>query len=141
VFERSRNVYEFVELKVDSNYPLYAAFEIVRNALLFLFTRRLGASGVHIPKGDRNLLLAEAIELVVLAPSEYYSSFDLSFFEQKLNAAISKYAASEFGMKMSFRFESFPSGFRWVPEIEQTDQTATTLLAAVGARRSVVWRR
>lgn len=60
--------YAFVELKVDSDNPLYAAFEILGYALAYLHAKTNERSG----SGEHNVFDAERIELTVLGPTVWY---------------------------------------------------------------------
>ncbi len=60
--------YIFVELKVDSDNPLYAAFEILSYALAYQYARQYNWQGT----GSNNVMHAQAINLVVLGPSKWY---------------------------------------------------------------------
>lgn len=63
--------FAFVELKVNSNNPLYAAFEILGYALAYLQARSAGWQASAGMEG-RNVLKAKEIELTVLGPEEWY---------------------------------------------------------------------
>lgn len=60
--------YTFIELKVDSDNPLYAAFEILGYALAYQYARQHNWQGT----GINNVMRAKAINLMVLGPSEWY---------------------------------------------------------------------
>ena len=60
--------YAFVELKIDSDNPLYAAFEILGYALAYLHARTQGRTG----SGNHNVFDAERIELTILGPEKWY---------------------------------------------------------------------
>lgn len=63
--------FAFVELKVKSNNPLYAAFEVLGYALAYLQARNAdwqASAGMEGP----NVLKAREIELTVLGPEEWY---------------------------------------------------------------------
>jgi hypothetical protein len=67
----SPDEYALIELKVNSNNPVYAAFEILGYALAYCQARR--HADVHSQPSDRDVLRARKIRLVVLAPSEWYT--------------------------------------------------------------------
>lgn len=69
-------VYEFIELKAKrgTNNPFYASIEILQYALLYIFFRK-ELYGNIIKKNNNVLLEANKINLVVLAPSDYYHNF------------------------------------------------------------------
>jgi hypothetical protein len=60
--------YAFVELKVRSNNPLFATFEILSYALAYLHARQHGRQGT----GIYNVMSAKALDLLILGPSEWY---------------------------------------------------------------------
>ena len=60
--------YAFVELKVGSNNPLSAAFEILSYALAYVHARRHNWQGI----GSYNVMQAQVIHLIVLGTSEWY---------------------------------------------------------------------
>ncbi|MBA2433700.1 MAG: hypothetical protein H0V54_01205 [Chthoniobacterales bacterium] len=111
----SNEEFELIELKVGSDTPVFAAFEILRNALFYLRARRS-----WIPSySDRQLLKAKRIALRVLAPLDFYKDereaepkmYDLRWFERELDRAISAAGRSE--CEMTFAFEVFPPWFVW----------------------------
>jgi len=60
--------YRFIELKVDSDNPLYALFEILGYGLAYLHSRKNHWSG----SGPYDVMGASDVELVVLGPSNWY---------------------------------------------------------------------
>jgi hypothetical protein len=60
--------YAFIELKVNSDNPLYAAFEILGYALAYQHARSHNWQGT----GHHNVMRAKEINLVVLGPREWY---------------------------------------------------------------------
>jgi hypothetical protein len=109
--ERQCTEYSLLELKWESNNPLYAAIEILRYGLVYLFSRlnrdKLGYNG-------KKLLAASAIHLRVLAPREYYAengqNVQLRWLERALSEGVA--AAANGQLKMDFRFEAFPPDFK-----------------------------
>jgi hypothetical protein len=92
--------FELVELKVDSDTPLYAAFEIISYACIWLLSR--GA-----PRTTPNPILdAKRIEANVLAPESYFRRFKLAPLASQLSAEISALGAVH-GVTLSFAFERF----------------------------------
>lgn len=88
------NSFRFIELKIKSDNPLYAAFEILGYGLAYCLARHHGckvASGI-------NVLDASHIELEVLAPEAWYDfnrrghaercRFDLSWLTAAMNAGL-----------------------------------------------------
>jgi hypothetical protein len=90
--------YDFVELKIDSDTPLYAAMEVLVYGLLYIFWRydaRLSEFRVR-PNGPE-MLKASSIHLIVAAPANYYEKHlagtkgaqcDLASLAQRINAAL-----------------------------------------------------
>jgi len=60
--------YAFIELKVNSDNPLYAAFEILGYALAYQHARSHDWQGT----GYHNVMSAKEINLIVLGPREWY---------------------------------------------------------------------
>ncbi len=134
--------FELIELKVASDTPLFAAFEILRNGLLYLHARRsLNASYTGKP-----LLKAGKIRLMVLAPRAYYiykrrgrtvkpKIYDLRWFEKALNRGVSAFARND--CEMTFAFEAFPTWFEWSELAKQRGPIADEcLLRAVDDRQA-----
>lgn len=96
--------YDFIELKICSDNPLYASIEIVLYGLMYVFFR----SNKDVEKLDKPLLKARHINLVVLAPKKYYSGYKLGFLENLfstgLNALLDK---MQIDLKMNFEFKCF----------------------------------
>lgn len=101
--------FELVELKVASNNPVFAAFEILRNGLLYLHARRC----LDVHYAGKRLLKATKVRLTVLAPFAYYTYkrkgrsaqpkvYDLGWFEKGLSRAISVFAKNECEMIFAF---------------------------------------
>lgn len=67
--------FAFIELKIDSDNPLYAAFELLAYAMAYLHARSAGASGRGKNKDEDKLdvMSAEKIDLVVLGPDDWYT--------------------------------------------------------------------
>jgi|SRR5208282_3822454 len=134
VCRTGEGVYDFVELKYPkrgetsdkrralSEMPLNAAMEILKNGLLYLFTRKhlddLVKLQQYEPKLDETekdhdveateILKATKIALCVLAPAYFYNGFDLAWLEGELNEGLAQFFANYGGdrIAMTFRFES-----------------------------------
>lgn len=106
VFERAPRCFEFIELKVRSDTPCYAAMEILKSSLLYILARS-DSSSLH----DRNsrILTAEAVHFRVLAPCEFYKGYKLAWFEAALSSGIQRVADGIF--RTGFAFNAFPNGF------------------------------
>jgi hypothetical protein len=99
VHQRGAGWFEFVELKVGSDTPLYAAIEILSYVAIWLVSRTAG--------GASDLLTAERISASVLAPEGYYQGCALGALQTQLNAEIAELGA-EHGVQLDFAFEAFP---------------------------------
>jgi hypothetical protein len=97
--------YEFIELKYDDATPLFAAFEILKYALLFLISRERREDFKY--SQERNpLLWAHTVNLVVLAPASYYTLYSLRWLEEELNSALALLPTPE--VALQFAFEKMP---------------------------------
>lgn len=111
VYRNGDRHYSFIELKVDSDNPLYASFELLGYGLAYLHARRSGWQG----HGDHNVMLSEQIDLIVLAPESWYFysergsprqfPFDLGWLTSQINQGLS--ALTENRPSMKFAFQSF----------------------------------
>jgi hypothetical protein len=107
VRRRGERHFEFIELKIDSDTPLYAAVEIIGYACPWI-----------IAKGDRPahasaILDSERVDLRVLAPADYYSSFALSALNSALNNGVSALGLRH-GVTLSFAFEQLDARIKAV---------------------------
>ncbi len=66
--------HEFIELKITSNTPLYAAMELLQYGVLYILSRE-NHEKLGYNKNDNPLLWARGIHLQVLAPSAYYEEY------------------------------------------------------------------
>ena len=124
VHERSPGRFELVELKVGSDTPLYAAFEIIGYTCIWLLSR------LEPPAPDNPLLAAKEIDAVVLAPTAFYAPYQLETLRLQLDNDLQR-LGREHGVGLSFRFDAFPDNLASPP---WTDQQLAHL---VDARRSV----
>ena len=123
--------YEFIELKMDSDTPLYAAFEITINGLIYLHSRK-NYEDHHLE--GKELLSAKEISLQTLAPFPYYARYKLDWLEKELNRGLSKFLNQKFKekLKMKFLFTAFSDNFDWPCKDEK-------LLDALSNRSAVSW--
>lgn len=77
VRRRTSTTYDFIELKVESNRPLYAAIEILEYGFAWYFSRLESGIGYEAERIRNSLLSAERVYLSVLAPTAFY--FDASY--------------------------------------------------------------
>ena len=105
-------LYEFIELKVTSNNPLYAAMEILQYGVLYMLARQAMNAGE-----EKELLKAKAIHLKVLAPTNYYERFKkLRWLESDINSGLEKFLRERaLPFQMTFKFEAFPPYFSLSP--------------------------
>lgn len=110
VYRRSAQAYDFVELKLDSNSPSYAAVEVLQYGSLWLLSRDAAARGLLVYP-SASLLGARNIRLSVLAPASFYGKERFRAFQTGVNRALSE-LAGPFRADMSFRFERFRDSFQ-----------------------------
>jgi hypothetical protein len=101
----AKDTYEFIELKYDDATPLFAAFEILKYTLLLLISRERREDFKY--SQERNpLLWARAVNLIVLAPANYYTAYSFRWLEAELNSALARLSTSE--LVIRFAFEQMP---------------------------------
>jgi hypothetical protein len=122
VQQRGPGHFEFIELKVASDNPLHAAFEIIGYVCLCLLTRRDASAGVL-----GALLSANRIDARVLAPAAYYSRYRLGSLQRQLDTEIRALGASA-GVRLGFGFDVLPASFVPLPGYE--DEAMLALLDA-----------
>ena len=106
VLKTAARCYEFVELKLDNSTPLFAAFEIVKYALLFLISRERREEFRY--SEERNpLLWANSLRLIVLAPPAYYSPLWVKWLEEEIDKTFVLLSTPETAFR--FAFEQIPS--------------------------------
>lgn len=120
---------EFIELKVESDTPLYAAMEILGYGLIYLFSTRHQDELGYIPS-DRNVLGATDVYLKVLAPYEYYTEYRLAWLQELINEGLKEFLGTlpDLGVSMDFSFEAFPPHFRWSPGETDEPEVAAAVL-------------
>jgi len=106
--------YEFLELKVKSDNPLYAAMEILQYGILYILART--NEQVENTGKKKELLKAKAVHLKVLAPTNYYEGLKLDWLERGINDGLKRFlTAKESSFLMDFKFEAFPPYFSLSP--------------------------
>lgn len=104
--------YEFIELKVDSDTPLYAAMEILQNAVLYIFYRENEQEMKWGSAKQKPLREATVIHLRVLAPFSYYEGYNLDWLEESICSGLKAFLAGRTPkLQMDFRFDAFPPWF------------------------------
>jgi hypothetical protein len=100
--------YAFIELKVDSDNPLYAAFEILGYALAYLQAKKQKWIG----KGCHDVFTAKEIELTVLGSENWYKyktrsgeerSFEFGWLANDIAKALNAFAQDGPRFSMAFR--------------------------------------
>jgi hypothetical protein len=121
--------YEFIELKVGSDTPLYAAMEAVSYGLIYLCSR-LNCEALGYAPANM-LLSASRVELKVLAPALFYIRCrrpdELCALQGKLDSGLRRLVASAErlqGLDMSFSFEAFPDECEGTTELQVHDLLA-----------------
>jgi hypothetical protein len=94
--------YEFIELKHDGGTPLYAAFEILKYGLLYVFSRRC-AEQLGYSDASKEILGARLVHLRVVAPYAYYGYFSTKWLQEEANRGLSCLPPE--GYRMDFKFE------------------------------------
>jgi hypothetical protein len=101
--------YSFIELKVRTNNPLYAAIEILQYGLLFVWSRdNLEQLGYVIKK--QPVLSATSVRLEVLAPADYYAGLNLRNLETVLNIELGNLGEQR-GLVLGFGFTQLGAGY------------------------------
>ncbi|MBI3699666.1 MAG: hypothetical protein HY242_04385 [Afipia sp.] len=131
VHRSGKDAFEFVELKIDSDTPVYAAVEILVYGLLWFLSRR-DRSALSYPAGP--LLDASELKLSVLAPRDYYGSYSLGPLAKAINDGVLK-LGEQHGVTMSFRFTAFPEAFFWPRELGAPSDL--DLIGLLDARKTV----
>ena len=121
--------YSLIELKVNSDTPLFAAVEIVKYGLLFVWSK-VNQDDLNYAQKLQPILAANTVMLSVLAPTDYYSNLDLTNMASALNDGL-----VEFGEKhsVSLRFEFCQLGADY-----STELTPESVQSAIGGR-SRIW--
>jgi len=106
--------YTFIELKVKSDNPLYAIFELLGYALAYMHARNNRWEG-HV---QHNVMLATKIDLVILAPVGWYKykirgakseriSFNLDWLIKELNKGLDALTKDKVNMQISLKHFDF----------------------------------
>ena len=99
----------FVELKWESDTPAYAAFEVLRYGLVYLFSR------VNLARfySERQLMRVGRVNLQVLAPTNFFCQHDLGWLERGLDHAMDNISRQKTSgqLSMGFKFLALPPEF------------------------------
>lgn len=110
VHRRGPDAFDFVELKVGSDNPLYAAVEILKYGFVWLLSREHRA---QLGYDGKPLVGASDVRLSVLAPHPYYSGLALDWLEAGLSEGVKALGTERQEVRLSFAFEAFPASFVW----------------------------
>ena len=110
VHRRGPEAFDFVELKVGSDNPLYAAVEILKYGFIWLLSRE---HREHLGYKDKCLVRASDVQLSVLAPHSYYEGLNLGWLAEGLTEGLRILGIESQGIHLSFAFEAFPISFVW----------------------------
>ncbi len=110
VHRRGPDAFDFVELKVGSDNPLYAAVEILKYGFVWLLSREHRA---RLGYGGKPLVETSDVRLSVLAPLPYYQGLALDWLEAGLSRGVEALGMERQGVRLSFVFEAFPVSFVW----------------------------
>jgi len=99
--------YRFIELKIKSNNPVYAAVELLEYALLYWWARQHPETHKS-EREDKEVLSARHIDMEILAPIEFYTGYDvisLRKFAGVLTTSFNRLTQGH--LKIKFRFAVF----------------------------------
>lgn len=119
VHRREDGSYEFIELKVDESggTPLLAAMEILQYGLLYVFSRE-NTELLNQLNEKSELLQAQNIHLMVMAPPAYYSGYDLGWLEEAINCGLIGFRSErKYSFQIDFEFESLSLAMSRSPAI------------------------
>lgn len=107
----SDKVARFIELKWESDTPAYAAFEVLRYGLVYLFSR---INAQEFGYSDKQLMRIDKIELQMVAPTAYFRNYNLGWLERYMNQAVADLACQKTSgrLVMGFQFLAIPDDFR-----------------------------
>ncbi len=104
--------FEFIELKVESDTPPYAAIEALLYGVLYMYARLNLMPG---PKALSPIMSASHVSLQVLAPCAYYQGCNFDWLQLALNDGLKNVTERRFAGKlhMDFAFTTFEENFAW----------------------------
>jgi hypothetical protein len=102
VYREDPTTYSLIELKVDSDNPLFAAIEILIYGLLFAWSKNNQETlGYDIQ--NQPVLRAIDITLGVLAPERFFEGMDLTALATVLNRGLAEFG-EQHGLVLAFEF-------------------------------------
>jgi hypothetical protein len=130
VYREDLSTYSLIELKVNSDNPLFAAIEILMYGLLFVWSRdnqeKLGYDVKVQP-----VLAASSVTLSVLAPISYYSEYDLTTLSSTLNGGLVEFGERK-AVTLGFEFCQLGADYA-------ANSTSERIRSAIGDRRPITW--
>ena len=120
VLREDPTTYSLIELKVNSDTPLFAAIEIVKYGLLFVWSK-VNQNALGYDQKLQPVLAANTVNLRVLAPSDYYSNFDLTNLASALNRGLVEFG-EQHGLRLKFEFNRL--GAAYEPHLDPADVQA-----------------
>ncbi len=123
---------EFVELKVESDTPVFAAVEILVYGLLWLLSRR---NRQHSSEACP-ILDADDLTLSVLAPRAFYCGQDMDTIAKSVNDGLQA-LGERHGVTMRLRFTAFPLPFSWSADPAVLRPLGQDLIALLDNREAV----
>ncbi len=136
LIHRSGAKFSFIELKVESNHPLFAAFEIVEYGMVYVFSR-IHASKLGHQAENLELLRATEVRLQVLAPHAFYDAASIDWLrrlEHCLNTGLEQVGQDLLQVPIGFGFSVFPRSFTWASANHQDITVRRDLLWALHNR-------
>ncbi len=102
----------FVELKWESDTPAYAAIEVLRYGLVYLFCR---INAAEFDYTDRRLMRVGRVDLQVVAPTAFFEKHDLGWFERGLDLAVGSLSSQKTSgqLAMGLEFLAIPPDFEF----------------------------
>jgi hypothetical protein len=142
IHRRDDGAYEFIELKVASDTPLYAAMEILQYAVLYIFYRENEREMKRGAAKQTPLRDTTVIHLRVLAPASYYRGYNLEWLEENICNGLKAFLAGRIPkLQIDFRFDAFPPWFSPGPATaickDLSKEQADSIRMAVDDRRPV----
>jgi hypothetical protein len=142
IYRCQDGAYELIELKVETNTPLYAAMEILQNAVLYIFYRENKEKLEAEEANKKPILDAKVIHLRVLAPRSYYEGYELAWLEASICNGLTTFLKKRIPhLQMDFKFDAFPPWFtadhaRAICKVMSEDQT-DSIRRAVSDRKPI----
>ncbi len=128
VFREDPGRYSLIELKVESDNPLFAAIEILLYGLLFVWSRD-NQEGLGYDVQVQPVLAARSVTLSVLAPIGYYRDYELTSLHTALNNGLVEFGEKK-GVPLGFEYCQLGSEYA-------AESTSERIKSAIGDRRPI----